>query len=95
MSISPPIDPDLRRLAEQIASAMIEELWARLRKGDVLIAPEYLSPRQASQLTGISPKTLEAMRGVRKGPPYFKVGGRVRYKVQAVRDFIEAEGPVM
>ena len=93
MSLSP-IDPSLKQLAEQIGAAMIEQLWARLRKGGTLIAPEYLSPKQVSQLTGISVKTLEAMRGVRKGPPYYKVGGRVRYKVQDVRDFIEANGPV-
>lgn len=44
MSLTP-IDPSLRQLAEHIAAAMIDELWARLRKGDTLIAPEYLSPK--------------------------------------------------
>lgn len=83
-------NPELRNLAEQI----VEELLARLRKGDQLVIPEYLSPRQASQLTSIPIKTLEAMRGTRKGPPYYKVGGRVRYRLQDVRDFIEEGGPI-
>ena len=89
MSISP-IDPNVKQLAEQIAAAVLKEL----RKGDSPIPPEYLSPRQVFQLTSISTKTLEAMRGVRTGPPYYKVGGRVRYKIQDIRDYIEKEGPV-
>ncbi len=89
-----PIDGNLRRLAEQIAADIMEKLWDRFRKGDVLVAPEYLSPRQVSQLTGIAVKTLEAWRGVRKGPPYYKLGGRVLYKLQDVRDYVEAGGPV-
>lgn len=89
-----PIDESLRQLAEHIAVEMMERLWDRLRKGDLLVAPEYLSPRQVFRLTGISIKTLEAWRGVRKGPRYFKIGGRVLYKLQDVRDHIEADGPV-
>ncbi len=93
MSLTPN-DPSLRQLAEHNAASMIDERWTRLRKGDTLIAPEYLSPKQVSQLTGVSVKTLEAMRGVRKGPPYFKPCGRVRYKIEDVREWIEANGPV-
>lgn len=89
MSFSP-TNSELKQLAEQI----VEELWARLRKGDQLDAPEYLSPRQVSQLTSIPVKTLEAMRGKREGPPYYKVGGRVRYRLQDVRNFIEEGGPI-
>ncbi len=89
-----PIDPTLKQLAEKIAVVVIEELQARLRKGDMLVGAEYLSPRQVSELTSTPIKTLEAMRGSRKGPPYYKVGGRVRYRLQDVRDFIEEGGPV-
>ena len=92
--MSSPIETKLQGLAEQIAAAIIEKLWDRVRKGDLLVAPEYLTPRQVAQLTGISVRTLEAMRGLRKGPPYHKVGGRVLYKLQDVRDYIEADGPV-
>ena len=73
-----PLDAPLEQLAQKIGSAMVEVLWARLLKGDPPVAPEYLSPRKVSQLTVFSTKTHEAMRGVRKGPPYYKVGGRIR-----------------
>lgn len=88
------LDPTLKKFAEEIASAMVDELWSRMRRGDVVIAPEYLSPRQVTQLTGVPVKTLEAFRGVRKGPRYYRVGGRVRYKLADVRAWIEANGPV-
>lgn len=84
MSISP-IDPNVKQLAEQIAAAVLQEL----RKGDLPLPPEYLSPRQVFQLTGISTKTLETMRGVRRGPPYYKIGNRVRYRIDDIRHFVE------
>ena len=91
---SSPIDPSLKQLAEQIGTAMVEQLWERLRNGDLPVPPEYLSPKQVRELTGFSVKTLEAMRGARRGPKYFKPGGRVRYKVEDVREWIERGGPV-
>lgn len=88
------IEPDYKRLAEEIGLAMADQLWARLSKGNTPLAPEYLSPRQASQLTGIPIKTLEAMRGKREGPPYYKQGRRVFYKAKDLRDYMESLGPV-
>ena len=41
--------------------------------------PTYLSTRQAAELLGVSPRTLERYRGSGEGPPYMKVGPRVRY----------------
>lgn len=97
MSVDPHvIDPDLRRLAEEIGRVITEQLWEHLRKGDVLLAPEYISARQVAQLTGISPKALERMRGVREGIPYYKPFGkhRVLYRLADVRAYIERGGPV-
>jgi predicted DNA-binding transcriptional regulator AlpA len=88
------IDPSLKQLADQIGAAMIEQLWARLRNGELPVAPEYLFPKQVSQLTGISVKTLEGMRGTRTGPPYYKPNGRVRYRLTDVREWMERGGPV-
>ncbi len=57
------------------------------------LAPEYLTPRQVSQLTGFSPRALEAMRSKRTGPAFSKLGtgknGAVRYRVVDVRAWIE------
>jgi len=95
MSISPPFDSDLRRLAQEIGAAMVEELFARLRRGDgsVLVRPEYLTPSQAAIFSGISAKKLEALRHQRRGPKWFRVGGRVHYAVADLHTFVE-EGRV-
>ena len=41
--------------------------------------PTYLSTRQAADLLGLSPRTLERYRGAGEGPPYMKRGRQVRY----------------
>jgi predicted DNA-binding transcriptional regulator AlpA len=82
-----PLDQEL--LAQQIATLVLEEL----RKGDVLMPPEFLSPRQLAQLLNVSTKMLEAMRSTRKGPPHSKIGGLVRYRLDDVRKYLE-EGRV-
>jgi predicted DNA-binding transcriptional regulator AlpA len=59
------------------------------------IAHEYLTAEQVSHLTGFSSKSLEAMRHTHRGPPFFKVGKRVRYRAADVRAWMEAGGPVV
>ena len=83
------IDPALRELAEEIGSAIVEQLRTHVGNGDHPVAPEYLSPKQVFQLTGISVKRLEALRSVRLGPPFHKVGRSVRYKIEDVHAYIE------
>ncbi len=56
------------------------------------ISPEYLTTQQVAQMTGFSLKSLEAMRHKRNGPPYLKVGARVRYRAEDVRAWIEQGG---
>lgn len=41
-----------------------------------------LSPKEAAHLLGCSRKTLEAWRLQGKGPPYLKIGGKLRARVQ-------------
>lgn len=54
---------------------------------------EYLTSAQVSQLTGFTPRALEAMRSRRVGPAFCKIGdskrGAVRYRVDDVRAWIE------
>ena len=96
MAISYPIDRDLQRLAREIGAAMVEELFARLRKGDgsLLVMPEFVTPAQAAVITNISLKKLEAMRHHRTGPKFYRVGGRIHYRVADLRSFVEEEGRV-
>jgi hypothetical protein len=91
-----PIDPDLRRLAHEIGAAMIEELFVRLRKGDgsLFMMPEYVTPAQAAIITGIKLKKLEFYRHKSIGPKFYRLGGRIHYRVADLRDFVEKEGRV-
>jgi len=41
---------------------------------------EYLSPREAAEVLGLTVKGLEGMRATGRGPKYVKIGGRVRYR---------------
>lgn len=41
--------------------------------------PTYLSTRQAAELLGLSPRTLERYRGSGEGPPFMRMGRGVRY----------------
>jgi hypothetical protein len=45
--------PAQRRLVEETCSKFAHELWVHLSKGDVPVAPEYLSSIQAAQFGGI------------------------------------------
>jgi len=45
--------------------------------------------RGATEITGFPIKTLQNWRGLRKGPPYYKVGRSVRYRVGDLLDFME------
>jgi hypothetical protein len=59
------------------------------RKG---IDPEYASAKQISVLTGYSEKALETMRARKRGPPWIRVGCRIRYRICDVRRWIEEGG---
>jgi predicted DNA-binding transcriptional regulator AlpA len=86
------IDPGLRQLADQIGQAMADALFLKLRHAEAPVPAEYLTARQVGLMTGFTAKSLEAMRARREGPPYFKVGNSVRYRVADVRAWIEKGG---
>ncbi|MEO8178259.1 MAG: helix-turn-helix domain-containing protein [Deltaproteobacteria bacterium] len=48
--------------------------------------PEYLDTKQAAAMLGVSVKTLEACRARGKPPPFTKIGRRVRYPLEGIRD---------
>jgi hypothetical protein len=54
---------------------------------------EYLTPRQAANMTGFSLRALEALRAKRTGPSYIKVGraknGPIRYHIEDVRAWMQ------
>ncbi|EKM99420.1 MULTISPECIES: AlpA family transcriptional regulator [unclassified Acidocella] len=51
---------------------------------------KLLTARQAGELLGVSPETLERWRGAGTGPAYVKLSGRyVRYKQDDLEAFIQ------
>lgn len=59
------------------------------------VVPEFISPEDASLLTGISVRTLEKYRcreggGDQPFIPFIRVSRLVRYKVADLREFMEA-----
>lgn len=86
------VDPALLELAERIGDHVAIRLVERLRRGELPVAPEYLTAFQVAQLTGFTPKGLETMRAKRLGPPYMKVGNSVRYRAADVRAWMDAGG---
>ena len=44
-----------------------------------LLHEPLLGERETARLLGISPRTLQRWRWAGGGPPYLKIGGRVRY----------------
>jgi predicted DNA-binding transcriptional regulator AlpA len=53
-----------------------------------LAGDTLLTETEVADKTGISVVTLRTWRSGKKGIPYVKLGGSVRYRVSAVRDFI-------
>ena len=45
--------------------------------------------RETANNLGISVRTLQRLEARREGPPKFRVGGQVRYRRQAVLQWIE------
>lgn len=55
----------------------------------VPLSAALLSEEQAAEILHAKKQTLRAWRVRRKGPPYFKLNGRVLYKPQDLEEWIE------
>lgn len=55
------------------------------------LTPRYLTTEQVSQLTGLSIKALETMRYKRIGPPFLRIGRRIRYLLSDIVAWLERE----
>lgn len=42
----------------------------------------FLTPKEAGEVLGMSPRTLDRYRSVKRGPAYYKFGSKVRYKME-------------
>lgn len=67
--------------------------WTRIESAsmdDVLIRPQYLRTREAARFLGMSPRTLEKLRVIGGGPPYFKRGRLCLYTIADLTAWVEA-----
>ncbi|MEU9126248.1 helix-turn-helix domain-containing protein [Streptomyces sp. NPDC048506] len=51
----------------------------------------FLNLTKAAQYLGISPNTLYVWRHRRQGPPSFRMGGRVMYRISALDEWVMAQ----
>lgn len=54
------------------------------------MSDQFLNQKQLARRWGLSPRTLECWRWRRQGPVYFKLGGRVTYRVADIEQFESA-----
>jgi hypothetical protein len=48
-----------------------------------------LSEREASDVAGYGPLTFKRWRKDKKGPPWLRINGGVRYRAKALRDWLD------
>lgn len=54
------------------------------------MSEQFLNQKQLARRWGLSPRTLERWRWLRQGPVYFKLGGKVAYRVTDIDEFERA-----
>jgi len=55
--------------------------------------PLAVGEREASRLIGVSSRTLYAWRSTGIGPPYRRIGGRILYGIDGLREWLNADAP--
>jgi predicted DNA-binding transcriptional regulator AlpA len=61
-----------------------------------VITQEFLRPKEAAAVLGMTAGALASMRFRKEGPPYTKVGKRfIRYAVADIREYMERHKPTL
>lgn len=55
---------------------------------------DYLTPRQLSELVGVTKEVLHQWRVRSQGPPWYRVGGAIRYRAADVDAWIASGRPL-
>ena len=79
------VEEIINKAAERAATEAVKR-----SRQKIIPAPEYLDSEQAAALTGFTPKALERMRHRDEGPPFYRIGKSVRYRVEDLRAWMEA-----
>lgn len=52
---------------------------------------KHLNQVQLARRWSLSPRTLERWRWLKKGPPFMRIGGAIRYRIEDVEAFEAAQ----
>lgn len=74
---------DLTRVMDQFADTIARRVIHLQRAEAAKKARLYLTPAQMAERMGVTVKTLANQRSRKTGPKFVKVGGAVRYPVEA------------
>lgn len=76
------------KLSSQQKIALENKTHHTLPKSNI-VTPIYLNTKQAASYLNIPPRLLENWRWRKTGPEYIKVGNSVRYKIDALKNWIK------
>lgn len=51
--------------------------------------PDLINEIETAEILNIKPATLRRWRWLKEGPPYYKIGSAVRYKLSELKQWIE------
>ena len=54
------------------------------------IEDRYITPSEAASYLTVTRQTMDNWRAAKTGPPYYRIGGRIAYKIKDLRQWAEA-----
>ncbi|MBB3996132.1 putative DNA-binding transcriptional regulator AlpA [Sulfitobacter undariae] len=76
----------IRDVVQECIDALTNQVLATNHEPE----PEYLTTREVAKITKYSVAALEAYRGKKGGPSFYRQGTNVRYRSDEVREWMEA-----
>lgn len=56
------------------------------------VSRRFVSEAEMAQLVAKSPATLKRLRAIGKAPPWYRIGGSVRYDLDQFEEFLAKNG---
>lgn len=74
-------------------AALVKEIEAFLAEArqDTYLRPEVVDEKEAARIIGVSVSWLRNERRSPSAPPFCKLGNRVRYRVESLRDWVRQQ----
>ena len=76
---------------KQCKNITIEQQDSEIIPGTAIETPIYLTSEQAAKYLSVKPRLMEHWRWRKMGPSFIKVGGRIRYKLEELKEFLQSE----